>query len=286
MEQEKKKAGLVAGCVVLLTVLSGLSDIVGLPFRFLWLQVLLCVALIVYVWLSFGSIKRFLLILLILFTLVFSWIVTDDEIKAHILFSRAINYVENGEYENALNLFQSPTLSTYPSAILNIGYLYEKGQIGSDDGTGLEMALNYYNQVETAAAYRGKLSCYVQLQTSRQDLNTTWANEIYSNINTLVEMQDMATLDYLAACAYGRSYSELSDKEKDSLSNIDLGLLCAWEPNGYYEGYSAPGDNWATHYEFVKVDWDASEGVSHPYMVYQVYTIVNIDMLSVYQVSL
>ena len=266
-----------------IAILGELFNIVlSVQSRFLWLQIIIYIALIIYVLYHFKRFWRAFFIILIAISCGISWLFSEDFVKAHFLFSDAANAVEDGRYEEALKLFESTALSEYPSAILNIGYLYEQGYVQSENGLDLEKALNYYNQVESTDAYRGRLSCYIKMLSEEQGLDETIVQQIYLNINKLIGAQDSATLNYLADCAYGMPYSELSDGEKVSLAAIDLNLLLRWEDSGYYEGYSAPNDTAAVHYEFVKIGFDND----HPYLVYKVYTLTNIDKLSSYQISL
>lgn len=288
--RDEVTSGAVAtGSAAALGLIAHLCALAEVPFKFAILQIAYCGVLIAFVIKKNRGIMRAIYLSLIILVTGISLLFSDDDIKAHFVFWRANMAMQNGNYEEALELYQSPVLAEYPAAILNTGYLYEKGLLSSskqDYNPDLEKAIEYYTQVDTSAAYRGQLSCYIQMQTGLKEWNSRLVEKIYSIIDILVEKKDIRTLNYLTNCAFNKSYSEANRQEREDLTSIDLGLLCRWEENGYYCGYSAPSDGPAKHYEFASLKHNNEGGISQPYVVYKTYTIINIDQLDAYQFSL
>lgn len=129
------------------------------------------------------------------------------------LLKRAKEYIEKGNFKEAIQIYTRKKLINNEYSKLNMAYMYAHG-CGVEQST--KTAMKIYESINSNEAKRGKLALLIVTNSKGKN-----DKKILLLINQLIKEKDFYTLNYVSHCKYDKNNEELTDKERKTPITMD-----------------------------------------------------------------
>lgn len=179
-------------------------------------------------------------------------------------------YMRNGEYDRALLVFQNEEYSDNSAALINMGYLYEKGL--TYYGESQDLASEYYKKANCVEGLRNLFALYIN------NGSVDMAEDI---LIQLLNSNDEMTIDYVESCLYGTEYYGM-DISAGQASGIIAALVEWKETSITLRTYNPPAETYGVRWIPQGITFTVAGNNNHPTGVYKRYErlfMESLDML-------